>query len=415
MSTLPKCGFCNRPRNEVKALYGSDPGPYICNRCVESTQKAAASASKEAAASAKDAPLPTPVEINDFLNGHVIGQPKAKVTLSVAVYNHYKRREAARRGFVMPDGVDPLKSNILVLGPSGTGKTELARALAKMLNVPFHIGDATKMTAAGYVGDDVESLLQGLLLQANGDVDRAEWGIILIDEIDKIARKSGKTPSGHKDIGGESVQQALLKLVEGSEMVISRQMGVPSGVGGPQQVINTKNILVIAAGSFAGIEDVVSARVNKSAGIGFGSTDRKRLDLADVYDLITEKDVLEFGMIPELVGRLPVMTSTKALTEDEMYRILVEPKNAIVKQMQALYAMDGIDLVFEEAALRHLSRQAMESDTGARSLRSLLEATLAPYSFQAPSEGLAALRITEDAVKGGQAIKTYRNRALGVG
>ena len=406
------CGFCNRPRNEVKALIGNDGGPYICNRCLEDGHKAFTHSQKaETQVAAKEEPLRKPLEIKALLDDHVISQNKAKTDLAIAVYNHYKRREAVRRGIDL--GVEVQKSNILLLGPSGTGKTELARSIAKMLRVPFFVGDATRLTQAGYVGDDVESLLQGLLQDADGDLERAQWGIIFIDEFDKLARKSGRGATGYRDVSGEGVQQALLKLLEGSKMVVPRGMGARSGMSMQGDVFDTTNVLFVCAGSFAGLEEVIEKRVNKGAGIGFGAREAKRLTRTDVYLQATEDDILDFGLIPELMGRLPVLTTTLELTEDEMVRILTEPKNAIVKQFQALFSMDGIDLQFDDGALRAIAREARKRPTGARALRGIVEAVVRPYSFESPSDAtIKAIRITEDAVTGaGQAVMVRHEKA----
>lgn len=403
--TIARCSFCNRPRNEVKALVGNDGGPHICNRCLEDGWKAYTHSQKaETAAAHKDEPLRKPREIKALLDEHVIAQDKAKTDLAIAVYNHYKRREAQKRGVDL--GVEVQKSNILLMGPSGTGKTELARSVAKMLKVPFFVGDATRLTQAGYVGDDVESLLQGLIQDADGDIERAQWGIIFIDEFDKLARKSGRGATGYRDVSGEGVQQALLKLLEGSKVVVPRGMGSRVGMSGGGDVFDTSNVLFIGAGSFAGVEEVIEKRVNRNTGMGFGAQTKAKLTKSDVYLQVSEDDVLDFGLIPELMGRLPVITTTLDLTEDEMIRILTEPKNAIIRQFQALFSMDGIDLQFDEEALRAIAREAKKRPTGARALRGIVEAVLRPYSFDAPSdEALKAIRVTEDAVTGkGQAV-----------
>jgi ATP-dependent Clp protease ATP-binding subunit ClpX len=412
-TTIARCGFCGRPRNEVKNLISaSDDGPFICNRCVEQSSKALLSAARDEAAKAEE-PLRKPREIKALLDEHVISQEKAKIDVSVAVYQHYKRRDAIKRG-LSPEGVDPQKSNILLMGPSGCGKTEVARTVARMLNVPFYVGDATRLTQAGYVGDDVETLLQGLIQAADGDVERAEWGIIFLDEIDKLARKTGRGATGYRDVTGEGVQQALLKILEGSEIVVP-QGGGRILLGAPVQTIKTNNILFIGAGSFAGIEEVIEKRVNKSAGIGFGAGDRRKLTLSEVYSEVIEEDVLEFGLIPEMMGRLPIITTVLELTEGEMVRILTEPKNALVKQFQALYQMDGIDLQFDESALRAIGCEAKKRPTGARALRSIIEDVLRPYSFDLPSDpSVRSIRITEEVVtKKAPAIIVRQEAATG--
>jgi endopeptidase Clp ATP-binding regulatory subunit ClpX len=287
-----------------------------------------------------------------------------------------------------------------------TGKTELARSIAKQLNVPFYVGDATRLTQAGYVGDDVESLIQGLIADAGGDLERAQWGICFIDEFDKLARKSGRTGSGYRDVGGEGVQQSILKMLEGASMSIPRGMGMRMGQGGATDTCDTGNILFICAGSFAGIEEIIDRRINaNSHKVGFGTSERKKLTKTDIYLAVTEEDVLEFGLIPELLGRLPVLTTTLALTEDNMIRILTEPKNAIIKQFQALFKLDGIDLQFDEAALKGIAAEATKRPTGARALRSIVEDILRDYSYESRSQAdIKAIRITEDVVtKKGQA------------
>lgn len=414
-STLATCAFCGRPRNEVRALIGNDGGPYICNRCLEDGYKAYAGAQARPETSTKaEEPLRKPREIKGVLDEHVIAQDKAKTDLAIAVYNHYKRREAVRNGMDL-GGVEPQKSNILLLGPSGCGKTELARTIAKMLKVPFFVGDATRLTQAGYVGDDVESLLQGLIQDASGDIERAQWGIIFIDEFDKLARKSGRGATGYRDVNGEGVQQAILKLLEGSQMSVPRGMGMRAGMSGQSDLFDTSNVLFICAGSFAGIEEVVGRRINSKSGLGFGASERRKITTTETYLQVTEDDILEFGLIPELMGRLPVLTTVVDLTEDEMVRILTEPKNAIIKQFQALFRMDGIDLQFDPDALLAIAREAKRRPTGARALRSIVEMVLRPYSFDAPSDPtLKVIRITEDTVTGkGEAVLVREARATG--
>lgn len=413
MSSVLRCSFCNRPRNEVKNLISaSEHGPFICNRCIGEGWQALRV--EEAQAKQKqEEPLRKPHEIKALLDQHVIAQDKAKTDVAVAVYNHYKRRQAAaKKG---PGTVEIQKSNILLMGPSGTGKTELARSVARMLNVPLYVGDATRLTQAGYVGDDVESLLQGLIQAAGGDVERAQWGIVFIDEFDKLARKSGRGATGFRDVTGEGVQQALLKLLEGSQVVVPRGVNKMATEGA--DVIDTSNILFIGAGSFAGIEELVEKRLNKGAGIGFGTSTRRTVEKTEIYLNMTEDDVLEFGMIPEVMGRLPVLTTTLELTDSDMVRILTEPKNAIVKQFKALFDMDGIDLQIDDGALKAIGQEAKKRPTGARGLRSILENILRPYCFDLPSDPtVKALRITEDVVrKGAPALIVRETKALGQG
>lgn len=397
---MRECAFCGKPKNEVKRLLETDRAA-ICSKCVASAVQALGGESQPTATKKEEKPLLRPKEIMSWLEQFVISQNKAKRDIAVAVYNHYKRREAVRKGLIAEElgKVEIQKSNILLLGPSGTGKTEIARAISRMLGVPFYVADATKLTQAGYVGDDVESMLQGLIGDAGGDIERAEWGIIFIDEIDKLARKSGRSVSGSRDVTGEGVQQALLKLVEGSKVIVPRGMNRFVGEKGAD-VIDTANILFVGAGSFAGIEEVVHKRANKSARIGFSGSGKKDLDMTEVYLQVVEEDILEFGLIPELMGRFPVLTTTLPLTEDELVRILTEPKNALVKQFKALMAMDGISLVFETEALKAVGREAQKRPTGARALRSILEDLLRDYTFEhAGDPSVKVIQITQDVVE----------------
>lgn len=360
-----------------------------------------------------DAPLPKPLEILARLDEYVIGQSTAKKTVATAVYKHYKRREAARRGFALggqPVEID--KSNILIVGKSGNGKTQIARTIARLLRVPFHIGDATRITQAGYAGDDPESLLQGLLEKCSWDVEKAKWGIIVIDEIDKIGRKTGREVAGYRDVSGEGVQQALLKIVEGGEVTVSRGLG--ARVGDPTKeaiVVDTTNILFIGMGSFDGIQNTIGTRLNKSAKLGFGNALRRSVPDDELYPNLTDEDIIEFGIIPELAGRLPVLTSVLPLTEAELVRVLTEPRDALVKQLQALYAMDDVDLQFDPEALLAVAKQAKARETGARALRGILERLLLPYDLDIPSRPeVAGLRITADFVNGrGAPVITERS------
>lgn len=400
---MASCSLCRRPRNEVKALvpFPKDPSAFICDGCLRDGMRALTSVKpKEDPA---DAPLPKPREILARLDEYVIGQDPAKRTIAAAVYKHYKRREAARRGFTYGgQEVEINKSNILIAGPSGCGKTQIARTIARLLRVPFHIGDATRITQAGYAGDDPESLLQGLLEKCSWDVEKAKWGIIVVDEVDKIGRKTGREVAGYRDVSGEGVQQALLKIVEGGEVTVSRGLG--ARVGDPTKeaiTIDTTNILFICMGSFDGIQNTISTRLNKAAKLGFGNSSRRTVSSDEVYANLTPEDVIEFGIIPELVGRLPVLTSVIPLTEPELVRILTEPKDALVRQLQALYAMDDVDLQFEPEALLAIARQAKASETGARALRGILERLLLPYDLDIPSRPeVAALKITAGFVSG---------------
>lgn len=418
-----RCDICNRLRNEVRSLIAAalhKRGEVtVCDRCVGEIMGAMEEESRSRKkGTPKEEPLKKPREIKAFLDQHVIAQEQAKRDVAVAVYNHFKRRNRALAAQIeTADSVEIQKSNILLLGPSGTGKTELFRAISRMLKVPFYVADATKLTQAGYVGDDVESMLQGLLQAANGDPEKAQWGIILIDEIDKLARKSGRGASGYRDVSGEGVQQSLLKLIEGSVVNVPRGMGrggmTITSIGADGTVkssidmLDTTNILFVGAGSFAGIEEVVERRANKGSRMGFGSggdTSRRKLETTDVYSEITEEDILEFGIIPELLGRMPVRTSTLPLTDEEMVRVLTEPKHAIVKQFRALFAYDGIELAFEQEALLAIAKLVKARPTGARALRTVVEGVLRPYSFDAPSDAtIASITVTGETVTGGPA------------
>lgn len=378
--SVTSCDFCGRPRNEVKNLVVANPekGPSICNRCIiAAAESLEAGAEKGGFETKKDEPLKKPFEIRAHLDEYVIGQERAKVDIATVVYNHFKRRKWS--GEQQVDGsekVEIKKSNILFLGPSGTGKTHIFETLARMLNVPFHVGDATTLTQAGYVGADVESLIQGLILDAGGDVERAQWGIVFLDEVDKIARGSGRDRAGYRDVSGEGVQQALLKLLEGSTVAVPRGFGKPGG--GPQvfDLVDTTNILFICAGAFAGIDKIVERRLNKRASIGFGSEDKQKVDKTRGYTEVCEEDILEFGIIPEMMGRLPIITSTIELTEEQLVEILVKPKNSLIKQIQALFKMDGIELEFNPESLTAMAKKAKEKPTGARALRSIVSKRL---------------------------------------
>jgi len=410
-----RCSFCGRPRNEVKNIIAAHPedGPFICNRCVDTAASEIKAGAKRGGFEVpKEEPLRKPREIRAYLDQFVIGQDQAKVDISIAVYNHFKRRQL--RTTKIEDGserVEIEKSNILLLGPSGTGKTHLARTIARMLQVPFHVGDATRLTQAGYVGDDVETLLQGLILDAGGDIERAQWGIIFLDEVDKIARGSGRERAGYRDVSGEGVQQALLKLLEGSKVNVPR--GGKAGMMTAYDTIDTANILFICAGSFSGIEPIVESRLNKGAvRLGFGaSSEKRKLDTSTSYLEATEDDIMEFGVIPEMMGRLPVLTTTVELSEDEMVQVLTEPKNSIVKQVKSLFRMDHIVLDFTEEALRAIAREAKKRPTGARALRSIVEKTLKTFAYDSPSNAdIERILVTEETVQGGQGVITLRGQ-----
>jgi len=393
------CNFCRRPRNEVKSLVGAPDGTHICNSCIEESAKAIAEAERKAGTTTI-VPLKKPREITALLDEIVIGQENAKKEMAIAVYKHYRRREVSKDGGILLEGerVEIEKSNILLMGPSGSGKTLLARAIARMLDVPFYVADCTRLTSAGYVGDDVESVLQGLIADAQQNLEWAQWGIIFLDEFDKLARKSGRGVTGFRDVTGEGVQQALLKLIEGSKVPVPRGMGARAGLA-PVDPLDTTNILFIAAGSFAGIEEVVDRRLNSSSGIGFERDHSRKRNKTEVYKNVKTEDVEEFGLIPEIVGRLPVLTSTYELTKEELVRILIEPKNAICKQFRALFSLDNIDLQFDPEALQLIAEMAQERTTGARALRTIMEEILKPYSYEAPdNRDISSIRITPEAV-----------------
>lgn len=402
-----RCSACGRGANEVQSLLRVSLRPsgesLLCDRCVADLADKANRARLASGGKQKQRPpLKKPREIKAHLDKYVIGQDDAKRTIALAVYNHFKRREdILNRRQDSEDEVEINKSNILLLGPSGTGKTEIARSIARMLKIPFHVADATKITMSGYVGDDVETMLQGLVNDAGGDVARAEWGIIVVDECDKMARKSGRGATGYRDVTGEGVQQALLKVIEGSTAMVPRN-GAKAGVGAPSDPLNTANILFVFAGSFAGIDEIVQRRLSKTSRIGFGTEPvRRDMTPSEVYALVTEDDFLEFGLIPELLGRLPVRTSTLALTEEELVRILTEPRNALIKQHRKLFALDNIDLQFDDGALRAIAHEASKRTTGARALSTIVERVIAPFAFDAPSDGdIESIRVTAEAVAG---------------
>jgi len=415
-SKQSRCSFCGRPQNEVQDLVGSPPdGPFICNNCLDASQQAIVAKRGSAGGRKKneDFVLPKPRAIYGHLSDYVIGQERAKRTVANAVYSHFKRRKAVESGVDL--GVEISKSNILLLGPSGTGKTEIARSIAKILRVPFHVSDVSNLTQAGYVGDDVESIIQGLLGACDNDVEQAQWGVVFLDEMDKIARKSGRNASGYRDVTGEGVQQQLLKLVEGHKVKVPHGMArMVSGVGQGASMVDTTNILFICGGSFDGIQETVKKRVNKGTRLGFGAEARKDLNDRDIYSQIEDEDLLEFGLIPELLGRLPVVTSTLPLTNEEMLRILTEPKNAIVKQFQALWKLeDEIDLQFQPDTLERIAEMACKSPKGARALRSILESALSDYSFDYPSESdIESVLVTPDVIDGtGEPVVTRRGTA----